>query len=199
MMPTFPRSPLSFRTAGFPRYGCKADISDGAFPDIASLRLLPAYTGKYLVCVRPSCTSWRHRLSRTVSGRALDRAPSWRLGRPPPQGSSLWLEFCCLEPSSLNRPHPPHPRAHRDFTAWRLIRNAFAVRERRGDPRVVPGFRYHSFLACRSLGPRGARSSLVQTSMPTSPSPRSEQLGTPNLPAIRFTRGTSFGTSRFTH
>src|SRR6266516_3407396 len=38
--PTFPRSPLSFRTAGFPRYGCKADISDGAFPDIASLRLL---------------------------------------------------------------------------------------------------------------------------------------------------------------
>src|ERR1700737_642164 len=35
--------------------------------------------------------------------------------------------------------------------------------------------------------------------MPTSPSPRSEQLGTPNLPAIRFTRGTSFGASRVTH
>src|SRR3974390_1150808 len=35
--------------------------------------------------------------------------------------------------------------------------------------------------------------------MPTSPSPRSEQLGTPNVPAIRFTRGTSFGASRFTH
>src|SRR3974390_794964 len=35
--------------------------------------------------------------------------------------------------------------------------------------------------------------------MPTSPSPRSERLGTPNLPAIRFTRGTSFGASRFTH
>src|SRR5436189_1340058 len=35
--------------------------------------------------------------------------------------------------------------------------------------------------------------------MPTSPSPRSEQLGTPNLPAIRFARGTSFGASRFTH
>src|SRR6266511_2383558 len=86
------------------------------------------------------------RWSRTVSGRALDRAPSWRLGRPPPQGSSLWFELCCLGPSSLNRPHPPHPRAHRDFTAWRLIRNAFAVRERRGDPRVVPSFRYHSFL-----------------------------------------------------
>ena len=68
-------------------------------------------------------------------------ARSWRLGRPPPQGSSLGSELCCLGPSSLNRPHPPHPRAHRDFIAWRLIRNDFAVRERRGDPRVVPGFR----------------------------------------------------------
>ena len=27
------------------------------------------------------------------------------------------------------------------FTAWRLIRDAFAVRERLGDPRVVPSFR----------------------------------------------------------
>src|SRR5262249_47569614 len=24
-------------------------------------------------------------------------------------------------PSSLNRPHPPHSQAHRNFTAWRLI------------------------------------------------------------------------------
>ena len=69
------------------------------------------------------------------------RVPPWRWGSPPPQRSSLRLELCCLEPSSLNQPHPPHPRAHRDFTAERLIRNAFAVRERRGDPRVVPGFR----------------------------------------------------------
>jgi hypothetical protein len=37
-----------------------------------------------------------------------------------------------------------------------------------------------------------------RTSMPTSPSPRSERLGTPNPPAIRFARGTSFGASRFT-
>ena len=32
MMPTSPRSPLSFRTAGFPQYGWKAGISGGAFP-----------------------------------------------------------------------------------------------------------------------------------------------------------------------
>src|SRR6516225_9012049 len=35
--------------------------------------------------------------------------------------------------------------------------------------------------------------------MPTWPSPRSERLGTPNSPAIRFTRGTYFGASWFTH
>jgi hypothetical protein len=32
IMPTFPRSPLSFRTVGFPQYGWKVGISGGAFP-----------------------------------------------------------------------------------------------------------------------------------------------------------------------
>ena len=31
-MPTFPLPPLKFRTAGFPRYGFKAGVSDEAFP-----------------------------------------------------------------------------------------------------------------------------------------------------------------------
>src|SRR5215471_2043400 len=35
--------------------------------------------------------------------------------------------------------------------------------------------------------------------MPTWPSPRSERLGTPKIPAIRFTRGSFFGASRFTY
>src|SRR5262245_1839694 len=35
--------------------------------------------------------------------------------------------------------------------------------------------------------------------MPTWPSPRSERLGTPNDPAIRFARGPYFGASWFTH
>jgi hypothetical protein len=38
-------------------------------------------------------------------------------------------------------PHPPHLQAQLDFAAWRLIRAAFAVRLRLGDPRVVPCFR----------------------------------------------------------
>src|SRR5215831_17880765 len=32
MMPTFPSPPLKFRTAGFPQYGFKAGLSEGAFP-----------------------------------------------------------------------------------------------------------------------------------------------------------------------
>ena len=69
-----------------------------------------------------------------------NRAPIFR-GR---DASYLALgpELFCLGSSSLNRPHPPHSRAHRDFAAWRLIRDAFAVRERLSDPRVVPGFRW---------------------------------------------------------
>ena len=60
---------------------------------------------------------------------------------PLPQGSSLRSGLCCPDPSSLIRPHPPHSQAHRNFTARRLICDAFAVRERLGDPRVVPSFR----------------------------------------------------------
>ena len=75
----------------------------------------------------------------------------------------------CPGPSSLNRPHPPHSQAHRDFTAWRLIRDAFAVRERLGDPRAVPGFRC-SFLP----------------GMPSSPTPGSP---TSNVPELRCRHG----------
>jgi len=35
--------------------------------------------------------------------------------------------------------------------------------------------------------------------VPTYPSPRSEQLGTPDNPAIRFTRGTHFGATQFAY
>ena len=39
---TFPRSPLRFRKAGFPRYGSKAGLSDRAFPDHPSVKLAPS-------------------------------------------------------------------------------------------------------------------------------------------------------------
>ena len=49
MMPTFPSSPLKFRTAGFPRYGFKAGLSAGAFPRVAST------CHALSVCILPSC------------------------------------------------------------------------------------------------------------------------------------------------
>ena len=99
----------------------------------------------------------------------------------------------CPGPSSLNRPHPPHSPAHRDFIAWRLIRDAFAVRERLGDPRVVPGFRC-SFLPGMPSSPTpGTPTSICsRTSMPTWPSPTDQRLGTPDPPAIRSTRASHF-------
>jgi hypothetical protein len=99
----------------------------------------------------------------------------------------------CPGPSSLNRPHPPHSQAHRDFTASRLIRDAFAVRERLGDPRVVPSFRCSSLPGMPPSPTPGSPTSLCsRTSMPTWPSPFDHRLGTPDIPAIRFTREADF-------
>ena len=41
MMPTFPSPPLKFRTAGFPRYGFKASMSDRAFLNGVSVKPAP--------------------------------------------------------------------------------------------------------------------------------------------------------------
>ena len=160
---------------------------------ISGLSLLPAFAVRRPVCIRPSCTSWSRRLSRTVSGRGLDHAPPWWVTSPPPQGPSLGSGLFCPGPSSLNRPHPPHSQVHRDFTAWRLIRDAFAVRERLGDPRVVPGFRC-SFLPGMpsSPTPGSPASKCSRASMPTWPSPFDHRLGTPKIPAIRSTRASDF-------
>jgi hypothetical protein len=49
MMPTFPSPSLKFRTAGFPQYGFKAGMSDGAFP-------FDAWPSRRPVCRRPSCS-----------------------------------------------------------------------------------------------------------------------------------------------
>src|SRR5271157_4144536 len=45
MMPTFPLSPLSFRTAGFPQYGWKVGLSGSAFPHVAQVKPAPGMRG----------------------------------------------------------------------------------------------------------------------------------------------------------
>jgi hypothetical protein len=160
---------------------------------ISGLSLLPAFAVRHPVCIRPSCTSWSRRLSRTAPGRGLDDAPPCGGILHLPQGPSLGSGLFCPGPSSLNRPHPPHSQAHRDFTAWRLIRDAFAVRERLGDPRVVPSFRCSSLPGMPPSPTPGSPTSLCsRTSMPTWPSPFDHRLGTPDIPAIRFTREADF-------
>src|SRR5260370_56863 len=65
-----------------------------------------------------------------------------------------------------------------------------------GALRVLPRFRFPSFLTCLPLGLRGDRNRLVPVVRPRHrPSPCYERLGSPDCPAIRFTQGRLFGAS----
>ena len=114
-------------------------------------------------------------------------------GCTPPQGPSLRPGLFCPEPSTLIGPIRPTRRHIAISPSLRLIRDAFAVRERLGDPRVVPGF-HCSFLPDMPSSPTpGSPTSICsRTSMPTWPSPIDQRLGTPEIPAIRSTRATHF-------
>jgi hypothetical protein len=142
MMPTFPLSPLSFRTAGFPQYGWKAGISDSAFPVHPSLKPAPGIRrwtpGLHLpfahLIVRFGCP---------VLCRADDSSMR-RLGvgvRLRPRGSRSDPGSSVPGHQRLFSPIRP-TRGHIAISpTMRLIRDAFAVRERLSDPRVVPSFR----------------------------------------------------------
>ena len=133
MMPTFPRPSLSFRTAGFPQYGWKMCISDGTFLWTVRLSSLPA-CAKCASSLSPSFVSIRRpqKTPSTESGNGghIDTAKSGR-GQPAPQGSSLRFGLFCPNPSSLNRPHPPHSgtfRFRRSATYTERLRCAGAPR-----------------------------------------------------------------------
>jgi hypothetical protein len=69
MMPVFPSPPLKFRTAGFPRYGLKAGISDETFPAHWFVFVLRA------LCVhRDSLLSVRHDVLVSTSVQAVFRS-----------------------------------------------------------------------------------------------------------------------------
>ena len=117
-----------------------------------------------------------------------------------PQEPSLRSGFCCPGPSTLNRPHPPHSRAQRDFTALQLIRPVFAVRYRLDDPRLVPCFHCHSFSTCRPLRLRGVQRLYTPSSFTANAGlrPFSTDSALPRFPQILSTWGTfrSFTTVR---
>ena len=60
-------------------------------------------------------------------------------------------------------------------------------------------FAAHSFLACRPRRPGESEHRQFQTAMSAWPSPRINRLGTPNDPAIRFTREVNFGATFSSH
>jgi hypothetical protein len=88
-MPTFPRSPLLFRPAGFPQYGWKAGFPSGAFLGDQRLKpapgmrrptssLLPPFVRLVVSTIVPLCVGSRARLRTAVE-----------VITPPPQGPSL--------------------------------------------------------------------------------------------------------------
>ena len=127
--------------------------------------MLPACPSGDQVCLHPSCSPRQHGSS------VLSRRPPARWNTTMRatyvallHGSSLRIELCCLDPSTLNRPDPPHSRAQHNFIAWRLISAAFAVRERLGNPRVVPRFRLSILLSMSSPTSPGSRPLHVSSS-----------------------------------
>jgi hypothetical protein len=125
MEPTFPSSPLRFRTAGFPRYGFKAGLSKPPFRERRP-RVAPS----------PFASFFRARrlprfVVRSVSETPCAKAPACERPRRSTPGTPLRSGVCCPGPSSLNRPHPPSSRAQRDFAAAQLIRSTFALRRLR--------------------------------------------------------------------
>src|SRR5262249_45628952 len=99
-----------------------------------------------------------------------------------PQGPSLRSGLCCPGPSSLNQPHPPHSQAHHNFAVRWLICDAFAVRERLGDPRAVPSFRCTFLLSMSPSMSPGSRSLHPSSSFTTRACLRRE------LPAARHSQ-----------
>ena len=67
MMPSFPPSPLKFRTAGFPQYGFKAGLSDGAFPPLRSLKPAPGIRDCSVGLHPPFAWLWSDILSPALS------------------------------------------------------------------------------------------------------------------------------------
>jgi hypothetical protein len=104
MMPTSPSSPLRFRTAGFPQYGSKAGLSDGAFPAPAPVKPAPGIPIAELKFASILHALRRPRLSPLSVG-GPDLVVHRHAGdlAALPQGPSLRSGLCCPDPSSLNR------------------------------------------------------------------------------------------------
>jgi hypothetical protein len=134
-MPTFPPSPLSFRTAGFPLYGWMAGMSDSAFPVHPSLKPAPGIR-RWTPGLHRPCAHLLVKFGCPVLGRADDSSMR-RLGlgvRLRPSGSRSDPGSSVPSHQRLFSPIPPTPGHIAISSSLQLIRDAFAVRECLGDP-----------------------------------------------------------------
>ena len=181
MMPTFPRPSLSFRTAGFPRYGWKVGLSDGAFPDVTQLKsapdircitagLHPPFVHLVVTAILPL------RVGNADS--IMHRHGGWVVLRP--RGPRSGPGYSVPVRHHLTGPIRPTRRHIAISPHGGLYAMPSLCGERLGDPRVVPSF-HCSFLPDMpsSMTPGSSASNLSSYSMSTWPSPRSERLGTP--------------------
>jgi hypothetical protein len=157
MMPTFPSPSLKFRTAGFPQYGFKAGISKGTFLITCRIKPAPgiprretslsplfacsAQTEENLV-LSPSQTEGEHASIREARASL-------------PQGSSAPVRVMLSHAISAYTTPCASPTGTLRFRGIALIRSAFAVRERLGDPRDLPDFHCCPFHACHRPYPGG--------------------------------------------
>ena len=157
---------------------------------VSGLSLLPAYAVQRPVCIHPLCASWSQRLSRTVSGRRLDRAPprgSLLLRPRGPRsgpGYSVPVRHHLIGPIRPTRGHTAISPQSGLYAMPSLCGSAEATRK------WFRAFTAHSFLACRPLRPRGVRHRYPELRCRHWPSPNDHRLGTPDNPAIRSTRAT---------
>jgi len=137
MMPTFPSSPLKFRTAGFPRYGFKASLSDSACLQRVAVKLAPSMPARHHSLRHPSPASapapWPGSESRLV------RASTGRCARGPaslPQGSLAPVRVVLsrsisayYDPIRQSRRHAATSRPCRLYAAPSLCGSAEATNE----------------------------------------------------------------------
>ena len=178
--------------------GWKVGFSDSAFPGVAQIKPAPGIlcaSNRFASALRALCCHILRPAQCRDTG--LSDAPPFEEISPLPQRSSLRSGFYCPSPSTLNRPHPPHSRAHPDFSALRLIRDAFAVRVHLGDPRVVPCFRCMLLLDMQSSTTAGSTLAVYAQFLHQHrwPSPDVERFGTPEVPHHPLQMGRSFAAS----
>ena len=152
MMPTFPSPPLKFRTAGFPQYGFKASLSGRAFPNASAVKPAPGMPVSALGLHRPFAhfPNGRADPAQCPDPAVLPRAAVREThGLPTPGVLGSGPSSVVSVHHRVLRPHPSVSPARGDFTVLPLIRRAFAVRERLGDPRDLPSFPCRALHACR--------------------------------------------------